>query len=194
MGWGIVRLTPTRVLVVGGGATEGADARLELFDAATLHSEFLAQTLLEARDNPTASLLPDGRVLVVGGGFTHNMVHQTRRTAEVQDLQRGSSTLIALPHGLDFHTTTVLPDGRAVVVGGCETGPDPMHTLDQVLLLDPVAGTVKQIATLPQPLAGHTATLLSDGSILIAGGTGDVAMASVDYRFYPAVAERMQSN
>lgn len=75
-------------------------------------------------------------------------------------------------------TSTVLPDGRVVVVGGAEVNtagaPSTLH--DTIEIYDPAQGSFITLerggepVTLDQPRAYHTATLLETGEILLAGG------------------------
>ena len=68
------------------------------------------------RTNHTATLLPDGRVLVVGGVRDNNTITST---AEIYDpgtvsfIQTGS-----MVDGRYSHSATLLGDGRVLVVGG----------------------------------------------------------------------------
>jgi hypothetical protein len=65
------------------------------------------------------------------------------------------------------HTATELPDGTAVVVGGCDVDGCSTAT-DSVALLTPDG--VRALSPLSSPRDGHIAVLLDDGGILVAGG------------------------
>src|SRR6266550_8978870 len=66
-------------------------------------------------------------------------------------------------------STTVLPDGRVLQVGG-STAAGPSGN---VAIWDPVSGLTMSVpARLAAPRTGHTATLLPDGTVLIIGGRG----------------------
>jgi WD40 repeat protein len=66
-----------------------------------------------ARVSHTATLLPNGKVLIVGGGSP---------TAEVYDPDTGVSTPTAtMSASRSGHTATLLPDGRVVIIGGGPT-------------------------------------------------------------------------
>ncbi|MCA9540643.1 MAG: hypothetical protein KC620_17210 [Myxococcales bacterium] len=74
-------------------------------------------------------------------------------------------------------TFTPLPDGRVLIAGGAEVGPDgaPERVHDTVELFDPVYNQMLRLPwRLDEPRAFHTATLLDSGQILIVGGINGV--------------------
>lgn len=66
------------------------------------------------------------------------------------------------------HTTTLLPDGKALSVGGV----GEHENLASAELYDPASGKWSATGPLAAPRRGHTATLLLDGNVLVAGGLG----------------------
>jgi len=114
----------------------------------------------------TATLLPNGKVLVVGGQCDRWANHLA--SAELYDPATGtwsSTGSLAQPRGL--HTATLLPNGKVLVVGG---GFDRGAALDSAELYDPATGTWFSTGSLSKARLGHTATLLPDGKVLVAGG------------------------
>src|SRR5207245_1340818 len=92
-----------------------------------------------------------------------------------------STALVPLPGPSE--TRTPLGDGRWLRVGGQgQDGP-----LSTVSLFDPFVQTTFVLPSLHEARAWHTATLLADGSVLVAGGIGSAghAIASAE-RFDPA--------
>jgi hypothetical protein len=77
------------------------------------------------------------------------------------------------------HTMTVLADGRVYITGGFagnDTEDRPFNTTE---LFDPTTNRFVKAAPLANGKTGHTATLLADGRVLIAGGwTAPSAAAS----------------
>lgn len=68
------------------------------------------------------------------------------------------------------HTATLLRDGRVLLVGGVISGADRSAVSGAAQLYDPTDGSWTATGSLHEGRAGHTATLLLDGSVLVAGG------------------------
>lgn len=117
----------------------------------------------------TATLLPDGTVLVVGGfaGGT-----ETLSGAELYDFSaRTWSTTGSLPTTLCGHTATLLPNGKVLVAGGSnDFNAGPPTSAAQ--LYDPATGTWAPTGDLITARRSHSATLLPNGTVLVAGGVG----------------------
>ena len=78
-----------------------------------------AGSLGEAREDHTATLLPNGRVLVVGGRGGWGDEFGFRVWAEVWDPETASfGPAGSLAEERRSHTATLLPDGRVLIVGG----------------------------------------------------------------------------
>ena len=179
-------ILPDGHVVVSGGETLAADGQrdltpaVEIFDPA---SENWAETgsLSTGRAGHTANLLPDGRVLIVGGQTSETRGGRVQlvaagvatvasSSAEVFDPQAGMWQPIAsLGTPRTGHSATLLPGGQLLVVGGyAPNGTTPLGTAERY----DVAANAWSPLNIPVPRAGHTATLLADGSVLIVGGKG----------------------
>lgn len=119
------------------------------------------------RAGHTATLLADGKVLVVGG--------QDAR-AELFDPETQSFSFTgSLSAGRSYATATLLKDGRVLVAGGLglTSGPDGfLLELNSAEIFDPETGMFSAAGHMASARWHHTATLLSDGKVLIAGGYG----------------------
>ena len=79
-------------------------------------------------------------------------------------------------HGMNeiraSHTATVLPDGKVLITGGFKKGPDGHSQIYSLTaeLFDPTSGSFLRTGDMNVRRAGHTATLLPNGRVLIAGG------------------------
>jgi len=111
----------------------------------------------------TATVIPDGRTIVVGGEGSEDRL--AFRDAETGALAPAASGLLA-PRA--WHSATMLPDGRVLVYGGLGAGGAAMAGGQ---LIDPATLGVEPVAFgALQARSHHTATLLTDGSVLIVGG------------------------
>ncbi len=110
-------LLPNGTVLVTGGFGFPADGDLaatERWDPAS-GSFSPGQPMNHARQAHTATLLPDGRVLVIGGGANTEALD----SAEIGDPGSGTfSQTQPLTAARAWHTATLLPDGRVLVVGG----------------------------------------------------------------------------
>jgi hypothetical protein len=71
------------------------------------------------------------------------------------------------------HRATTLNDGRVLLSGGCSTaGCGGVEDAAETAIFDPATDSTVAGPTLHQPRLSHTATLLEDGRVLIAGGYG----------------------
>jgi Kelch motif len=111
----------------------------------------------------TATLLPDGRVLVVGGYSA---------SAEVWDpLTRAFTMTGSMAHVRTDHAAALISDGRVLVVGGNSGGNSTGDFTREVEAWDPKTGAFSVVGSLPARRGSDvSATRVLDGRILIAGG------------------------
>ncbi len=173
-----------QVLVVGGYTYDGsqafARASAELFDPVT-KTWITVGGLTTSRGHHTATLLPNGQVLVVGGIGSN---FSALASAELFDPATKTWSPVAgltIPRGL--HTATLLQNGQILVVGGSQPG----STLASAELFDPTTKIWSTVASLNAGRDAHTATLLQNGQVLIVGGFrfGGTNVASAEL-FEPA--------
>lgn len=166
-----VALADGRVVLVGGTTgLRDQDAEVldaEVFDPAT-GSFTRTGKMAGIRGNPTASMLPDGRVLVAGGWTP---LDPAPPSVEFFDPVNGQFT-----HGPDLivrryrHSAVTLPDGRIVLLGGVRV--DNNDVIKAVEMYDPQKESFSPAGSLVEARHTAQATLLPDGRILIAGGHG----------------------
>jgi hypothetical protein len=168
-----------RVLVVGGDSSTDTDdqtASAELYDPVSGTWTSTAD-MGTTRANHTATLLPDGTVLVAGGANSGGLLD----SAELYDPSSGAWTATPIMvHARGDYTATLLPNGMILVVGGDSRQPGQRLTASE--LYDPSRGTWTAGPNLAHARAVHTATLLANGMVLVTGGEGssDRVLASAE--------------
>jgi N-acetylneuraminic acid mutarotase len=168
------------VLVTGGRKVSGEVLRtVELFD--TENDSWTSTSFMNSgRSSHAAALLNDGRVLVVGG-FDNEL--RTLASVEIYDPDTRVWTQVAdMIEARSFPTASVLDDGRVLVAGGSHTGVGPTAMRRTAEIYDPTRNIWKPAGQFAVSRAGHTATILSDGRVLVVGGAGSastIALAEV---------------
>ncbi|HJQ97480.1 MAG TPA: RHS repeat-associated core domain-containing protein [Candidatus Polarisedimenticolaceae bacterium] len=169
-------LADGRWLVAGGETSDGPLGTLRLVDASEQEAP-LPAGLRHPRAWHTANMLPDGRILVIGG---LDAQAQVLSAAELVDLGGSavattvieSDALGVLPRA--FHAATVVTDGRLLIAGGMSA---PGTAADVIEIWDPRTGLTDVLpARLPAARHAATATLLSDGTVLLWGGLDDLGV------------------
>ena len=164
-----------RALIVPGG-WQGfeaiAVARADLWDPAS--GIAAASPPITARVNPTATLLADGRVLVIGGfGGPYQYASTALASAEIWDPKTGVFRAAgSMADARVNHTATLLSDGRVLVIGGMGAG----GALQSAELWDPASETFSPAGRMAAGQSGHAAALLPDGQVIVDGG-GSLAQA-----------------
>ena len=176
-----VRATPT---------VTSAAASIPAAPINTAFGEWVAAGALGfGRVGHTATLLADGRVLVVGGeGGSAPLASVEQYDPQVNRWSAAPSLGLAR----SGHTATLLPSGEVLVVGGTTAPSGAIGTTATVEIFDPVAGRWRGGAPLNQARSGQTATLLANGQVLVVGGevldssTGPARLVSSAELYDPA--------
>jgi hypothetical protein len=175
-----------KVLVVGGIVREMIAPniyRAELFDPLTGTWSQTGDNVVQ-RIGHTATLLPLGNVLVAGGCYFGTGC-PVAASAELYDPNSGTWALTgSLIAARMAHTATLLPNGKVLVVGGFEPSANTHVSFASAELFDPATGTWSPTGALQTARRYHSATLLPDGKVLVAGGIGsgseDPVLASAE--------------
>jgi hypothetical protein len=162
------------LVLIAGGSSNGASTRSgDLFDPVTRSFTALPATMSVARAGHSATLLADGRVLVAGG---QDSSRDSLATAEIFDPAPGTFTPCrgGMSVSRSGHTATLLRTGQVLLAGGV-SGHTPGQARPSAIaeLFDPAGQTFIMTGALRTPTAGHTATLLPTGEVLVAGGQDD---------------------
>ena len=196
-----------KVLIAGGDGLPGDGTvmhltSVELYDPATntFAPPGSTPSMNEARANGgngdlESVLLANGKVLIAGGVDSFGVGLDT---VELYDPTTNTfapaASLPMMNSHRDGPTGTSLPNGKALIAGGFER-PFGFTSIvsDTIDLYDPVTNSFAPAASTPtmnSPRTNAAAALLSNGTVLIAGGTapgperssafGGVVLASVD--------------
>jgi hypothetical protein len=185
-------LASGEVLVAGGYFTSS-----ELYDPGT--GTWTATGRLGAIFSHTATLLASGKALVVGGEVFYKDNFKVLGSSELYD--PGTGTWVGtgyLGAARSFHTATLLPSGKVLVVGGYfyDGFGVVIPGLASSELYDPETGTWTADGRLGTARFGHTATLLPSGKVLVAGGSnsfdssGPLASSELYDSYDSVVAQR----
>jgi hypothetical protein len=179
----IVRVTAPRAFAAGGREVSATlsvvgnrisievDAGCEaaLVDPAWV----LTGDMVSARSGHTVALLPDGRVLVMGGidetGFATN-------AAETWDIATNTwSAAAPMLNARSGHASAVLSGGKVLVAGGSFNG-----SIALVEIYDPQTNVWTAAAPMQQARSLFSVTELVDGRVLAAGGVAGPALSSAE--------------
>jgi Tol biopolymer transport system component len=188
LGQSATLLADGRVLLTGGCGTAA-----EVYDPGT-GTFSVTGSMTAPRGGSTATLLPDGRVLLAGG---YNCAAAGQdgiwASAELYDPVTGTfSPTGSMAAPRSQQTATSLADGRVLITGGLSGSSPPTGGgvtlaayrtaatdafLKTAEIYDPVTGKFSKTGSMSTPHRGHTATLLSDGRVLVVGNGGESSTA-----------------
>lgn len=163
----IISITATKEPSISAQASPTIPTSIPLVTQ-VLQSDFYVRTdfaLQIPRSQHTATLLSNGKILLVGGSLE---LDDFVADEELFDPITGSSTWIAPLHTPRHgHTATLLLDGRVLVIGGYGL---PQQWLSDAEVYDPVSDTWSIVPPQYSHGTAHTATLMQDGRVLVVGG------------------------
>ncbi len=182
-------LADGRVLIAGGREGAGSVAAAEIYDPT---SDTFAPTgsMTTPRAYQAAALLSNGEVLIVGGENVQASSDRTLASAELYDPATGTfSATGAMAAAREYETATRLADGRVLVAGGSQPTMSGSGTLSSAELYDPVSGAFSPAGSMTAARSDHSATLLDDGRVLIAGGDDSAQALSSAETFDPSTGK-----
>lgn len=138
-----------------------------------------------ARAFATATTLSSGQVLVTGGLDAN---YSYLATAELYDPTRRSFTMLpSMTTARASHTATELPNGQVLIAGGVACIAGKCGEMASAEIYDPVQQKFSPVGNMNNPRGSHTATLLEDGTVLLAGSSNTAALSSAEI-YDPATA------
>jgi hypothetical protein len=141
-----------------------------------------------ARASHSATLLPNGKVLIAGGFSGSGGEAHPYSSTELFDPRTG--TFEAGPSmaiGRSSHSAVTLKSGKVLIVGGW-TGRDGARNSAE--LYDPATNTFIRTGNLVVERAGSMAALLPDGRVLVVGGVDRDENALASAEIYDPATER----
>lgn len=195
--WGhsATALDQGRVLILGGSAADPETSPWDALPSWVLDRRHHRLALEELPPHPSAfhqaSLLQEGGVLLTGGAASHE---ETLARVALRDPQGHWSLVAPMQERRAGHSATVLADGRVLVVGGTRAGVDGESTRDCAAdedcargtwcgqgwscvsnalgaeVRDPHTGAWRRLRGEQGTRAGHSATRLPGGDVLVVGG------------------------
>ncbi len=184
-----VTLTPSAVMV-----GQSSTVTVTVTDTGTTNPPGAADSWIATSGTPTvgttgstATLFADGMVLVAGGTSSGAAVNNAYIYNAVSKTFTATGNLNTARTGA---TATLLPNGEILIAGGSSDG-TPANALNTAELYNPVAGTftVAGSGSSSEMTAArfeHTATLLQNGQVLIAGGQSSTGPLSSAELYNPA--------
>ncbi|HVN53081.1 MAG TPA: kelch repeat-containing protein, partial [Anaerolineaceae bacterium] len=169
-------LSNGKVLLVGGTSGNGTSANntIDLYDPNTnTWATTGLNPMAQAREHHTATLLANGKVLVVGGASACTSQGECTElnSAEIYDPSSGTwSSAGTLNPARYSHEAALLGDGTVLVAGGT----DDSNILSSAQIYDPIAGTWSTVnPSMSTTRIFHSLTTLSDYKVLATAGSNN---------------------
>jgi len=141
-----------------------------------------------ARGGHSATLLQNGMVLIAGGRNGNSSL----ASAELYDPATGAfSATGSLATARSGHSATLLQNGKVLIAGGYAVAGNSAPTIATAEIYDPGTGMFSATGSLGTGREGHSATLLTSGKVLVAGGatsTGFLFTTLASAELYDPVA------
>jgi hypothetical protein len=156
-----------KVFISGGYGSSTYLNSTEIYDPVT--NTFTPKRSMSSRRAFHSSiLLNDGTVLIVGGYSSTAYLN----TAEIYDPSTNlyTATTNNMSDARGYPTLTLLNNGKVLIVGGANQRTGYLQPTYTAELYDPTTKTFSNLPSLPGWMYYHTATLQSDGMVLITGG------------------------
>lgn len=164
-----ILLSNGKVLVAGGGKDIGIVSSAELYDPFT--GIWSRAGNVKGSGGQAATLLPNGKVLVSGGAYDswpESFPDSFLFNPDTNSWARSGNMTVSRTG----HTQTLLLNGKVLIAGGyhIEYGIQNCYVTPGVEIYNPATGTYSLAGNMTYARVRHTATLLKNGKVLIAGG------------------------
>lgn len=175
------RLADGRILVTGGDNSLNTAPYLksaEIYDPTTGKFSYTGD-LITGRGAHSATLLADGKVLITGG-YDQYLTDHTLNSAEIFNPSTGQFSVTGnLTVKRQWHSTTLLDDGRVLITGGFDSRVPIYGTyLQSAEIYDPNTGQFTATDDMTVPRIWFGTTKLRNGKVLVAGGSNGYAQST----------------
>lgn len=168
----------TSILIVGGLDAAGAPiAAVELLrPLSDAFSTTFSYNMVVPRARHRAVRMGEGSVLIIGGVDSGGVGIATLERFSLDNGFVDTGSVLPAGTGLVDFAVTPLPDGRVLLTGGRGSDGRPVASA-LIIQLDTSGLSVLRTVPMSVPRAGHQATLLCDGNVLLTGGTEGPSVA-----------------
>ena len=162
-----------RVLIAGGFSSQAETVRNDavLYNSTNKTFSTVSNTMSTTREFATATLLPNGKVLIAGGRTQSSLITNTT------DLFDPSSNTFTQGPNMSAereHAAAVLLSNGDVLIAGGDSGSGALNSSDIYTPAPaPNVGTFNNGPTMSAARTALMATILSDGTALFAGGNNN---------------------
>jgi N-acetylneuraminic acid mutarotase len=164
------KLKDGRILIAGGYNSSKNHTGLEIYDPKLGTWSSPIAVLSSPRNLGTCTTLANGKVLLAGGYDGTKFLN----TLELFDPVGGTIQVLTakLKEARDTHTATLLPNGQVLLVGGyCKNSSSSSCQVSTAEIYDPVSNKILPGGSPGTATYAHEATLLTNGQVLVTGGT-----------------------
>ena len=174
-------LPDSTIMITGGDSATGycsGGSSIQIYDPKALPAPYSTPICFPSNiiiSSHTATLLPNGKVLIAGGSDGSGNSLATAYLFN-PSTKASPTTINTLTYARAEHTATLLKNGKVLIAGGITTAgkavgdPTDDSTEKSMEIYDPSAGTFTAIGNLLTARWWHTATLLTSGYVFITGG------------------------
>ena len=161
---------PNGKVLISGGYNGDYLNSAEVYDPATNRFTSIGR-MVTARSGHVAALLNNGKVLLVGGVGT-----SWTFLADAELYDPNTNTFAAtggMTTARESHTATLLKDGKVLITGGHKGRRSAITIYTSTEIYNPKSGTFTAAGNLTAKRHKHDATRLTDGRVLIVGGSDE---------------------
>ncbi len=178
-------LSNGKVLITGGDSSNNIAKyhnSAELYDPASGTFSYTG-SMSTGRSAHTATLLANGKVLITGG-MDQYLTDHTLDSAEIYDPETGTFIPTEkMTTKRQWHQAVLLNDGRVLIAGGFDSQA-PTTYLNSSEIYDPATGLFTPTGSMNVPRIWFAMTALSDGRVLVAGGSDHYAGSTETSELY----------